>query len=543
MKFSFEMFDILSPEITLFYKGKVHHSSIYSAILSLISIMIIITFSIIFLQDLKRKNPSAFFYNRFLEEIKPIPYNSTGLFHLLNLTDEKFPYEPNKIFTIVGVDNYMYQFDFNNIESFDHYIYDYCEEIDIKGIENTILNNTLEFNKSFCLKRFYNKTTQKVYNLNNNEYPYPQIIYLASHPQATLYGIIVEKCKNSTIINNNNCYSNEIIEEALKSIIGYSIDFLDHNIIIDNYNIPNANIYHTVQNLYNFGVGYTTNHLNFLPTMLRTNKGYVLDDEVSLNSYKFSFNEKLTTLFSEEENPNKGIYAAFYFWFQNQEDNFVRSYKKIQDILGSITGIARIIFLCAKAVNLLIHNYTYINDMNHDMKTHYKFVIDKPSSLPNSPLQRPIQLNSNTIIKNNEKNTNKNINKSSSNVTQTNNNTKLNSTDKSNIQINCEITSTDRINEHLRRVNQNQKFKVSFWKIFKIFVIQKNNSFIKKLVTLRKFVIGEEIMYKYYFIISSIKSPIFEHNNILKEFDLFKEDTIIFNPSINHEKEKKNKNS
>ena len=105
MKFSFEIFDILSPEITLFYKGKVHHSSIYSAILSLISI-IIITFSIIFLQDLKRKNPSAFFYNRFLEEIKPIPYNSTGLFHLLNLTDEKFPYEPNKIFTIVGIDNY-----------------------------------------------------------------------------------------------------------------------------------------------------------------------------------------------------------------------------------------------------------------------------------------------------------------------------------------------------------------------------------------------------------------------------------------------------
>jgi len=137
MKFSFEIFDILSPEITLFYKGKVHHSSIYSAILSLISIIIIITFSIIFLQDLKRKNPSAFFYNRFLEEIKPIPYNSTGLFHLLNLTDEKFPYEPNKIFTIVGIDNYMYHFDFNNIESFDHYLY--IKLMNIKEKKNKIL--------------------------------------------------------------------------------------------------------------------------------------------------------------------------------------------------------------------------------------------------------------------------------------------------------------------------------------------------------------------------------------------------------------------
>ena len=539
MVLSFEIFDLLSPEITLYYKGKLRHSSNISGIISIISIIITLICSYIFLLDLKRKNPSAFYYNRYIDDIKPILLNSSGLFHLINVTSKNIPYEPNRLFSIIGINQLMYSLDFNNIESFDHYIYDYCEENDIKGIENVILENSNEYDKSFCLKKFYNKTTQKVYNLNNNEYPYPQIIYLASHPQATLYGIIVEKCKNSTIINNNNCYSNEIIEESLKSLISYSIGFLDHNILIDNYDIPNSNIYHLVRNLFNIGFGYTTNHLNFLPTMLRTNKGYVLDDEVSLNSYKFSFNEKLTTLFQEEEIPNKGIYAAFYFWFQNQEDNFVRSYKKIQDILGSITGIARIIFLCAKVVNLLIHNYTYINDMNHDMKTHYKFVIDKPNSVPNSPLQRPIQLNSNTIIKNNEKNTNKNSNKSSNNITQTNNNTKLNSIDKSNIQINCEITSTDRINEHLRRVNQNQKFKVSFWKIFKIFVIQKNNSFIKKLVTLRKFVIGEEIMYKYYFIISSIKSPIFEHNNILKEFDLFKEDTIIFNPSINHKKEKK----
>ena len=544
MGFSLELFDFLSPEITFYYKGKVRHSSIYSGILTIVSAIITLVFTIIFSQDLKRKNPSAFYYNRYIDNLVQIPYNSSGLFHLLNLTGgNDFPYETNRLFSIIGIDNYMDYFDFFDIESFDHYIYEYCDQNDIKGIEEIVLGNVNDFNKLFCVKKFYNKTNQKVYDLNNKEYPFPQLIHGASHPEASIYGIVVEKCKNSSIINNNNCYSSEIIDQVMKSLIGYSIDFIDHNIIIDNYANPISNIYHSLKNLYSFGSGYTTNHLNFLPTMLTTNKGFFLDDIVIINSYKFSFNEKLTTLFEDEEIPNKGIYAAFYFWFQNQEDNFVRSYKKIQDILGSITGIARIIFLCAKVVNLLIHNYTYINDMNHDMKTHYKFVIDKPSSVPNSPLQRPIQLNSNTIIKNNEKNTNKNSNKSSNNITQTNNNTKLNSTDKSNIQINCEITSTDRINEHLRRVNQNQKFKVSFWKIFKIFVIQKNNSFIKKLVTLRKFVIGEEIMYKYYFIISSIKSPIFEHNNILKEFDLFKEDTIIFNPSINHEKEKKNKNS
>ena len=56
----------------------------------------------------------------------------------------------------------------------------------------------------------------------------------------------------------------------MKSLIGYSIDFLDHNIIIDDYENPNFNIYHSIKNLYSFGSGYTTNHLNFVPTTLKT---------------------------------------------------------------------------------------------------------------------------------------------------------------------------------------------------------------------------------------------------------------------------------
>ena len=464
MVFSFQKLDILSPKITLFFKGKVHHSSSLSMFLSLLSILITICFSIIFLQDLKRKNPSAFFYNRFLDEVNPIPYNSSGLFHLLNLTDDKFPYEPNKLFTIVGVDNYMYLFDFNDIESFDHYIYDYCENSDIKGIEELVLKNTFLFNKLFCVKKFYNKTTQKIYNLNNEEFVYPELIYGASASQASVYGIIVEKCKNSSIINNNHCYSDEIINQGLKTLIGYSIDFLDHNIIIDDYANPNSNIYHSIKNLYSFGTGYTTNHLNFLPTMLRTNNGYFLDNEVTLNSYKFSFNEKLTTLFSEEENPNKGIYAAFYFWFQNQEDTFVRSYKKIQDILGSITGIARIIFLCAKAINLLIHHYTYINDTNFDLKLNYRKILDKTSSMNKESLfNNTIKLknNSNNLLHNSHLNLNP---------------------DKSNARINNYINEFERPNNKLKKIFNNNIKKISFWAVTKNYVFFMKNQYIDKLI-------------------------------------------------------------
>ena len=512
MVFSFDFFDLLSPDITLYYKGKLTHSSKISGIISIISIIITLIFSYIFLLDLKRRNPSAFYYNRFVKDIISRPLNSSGLFHLINVTSGNIPYEINRLFTIIGINKLIYLFDFNNIESFDHYIYEYCEEIDIKGIENIILDNTYDFNKLFCLKKYYNKTTQKIYNLNNNEYPYPQIINSSNNPYPTIYGIVVKKCKNSTILNNNNCYSNEIIEESLKYLVGYSIDFLDHNILIDNFENPNSDIYHSINNLYDFGVGYTINHLNFLPTMLRTNKGYILDYEISLNSYKFSFIEKITTLFSEEQNPNKDIYGGFYLWFLNQEDIYIRSYKKVQDILGSITGLARVLFLCAKMLNMLIHNFTYINDINNEMKIHYKFIISKPFSFEN----HPIKIKKDNIPLNNKI---------------------INNIDKSSFQINCESNNTDRINKYFKRLDNNNYFKVTFWRICKKFIFQKKDEFINKIIVFRKFIISEEIMFQYYYIIHSLKNPILEHNNILKDFGLFKEENLMINQSIYNSKE------
>ena len=96
--FSFEIFDLLSPQITLYYKGKLRHSSNFSGILTIISIIITTIFTFIFLEDLKRKNPSAFYYNRYIEEIKPIQFNTLGLFHLLNVTKNDFTYESNIVF-------------------------------------------------------------------------------------------------------------------------------------------------------------------------------------------------------------------------------------------------------------------------------------------------------------------------------------------------------------------------------------------------------------------------------------------------------------
>ena len=158
-------------------------------------------------------------------------------------------------------------------------------------------------------------------------------MYGNSHPNMSVYGIMILKCQNFTTINNNSCYSEEIIDNELKkNFKGYSLDFLEHNILLEDYKNPNININHKIKNLYNLGVGYTTNHINLNPIILKTRDAYFFENEKIIYSCKFHLNEKLTTLFSEEENPNYNILAEFNFYMNNQEDIFIRSYKKIEDI-------------------------------------------------------------------------------------------------------------------------------------------------------------------------------------------------------------------
>ncbi len=43
-------------------------------------------------------------------------------------------------------------------------------------------------------------------------------------------------------------------------------------------------------------------------------------------------------------------------------------------------------------------------------------------------------------------------------------------------------------------------------------------------------------MFQYYYIIHSLKNPILEHNNILKDFGFFKEENLMINQSIYYSK-------
>ena len=78
--------DMLSPEITLYQRGKKSHSSTFSRILTLVSYLIIISMGIYFSLDIiQRKNLSAFYFNRFVEDAGHFPLNNKSMFHFFSI--------------------------------------------------------------------------------------------------------------------------------------------------------------------------------------------------------------------------------------------------------------------------------------------------------------------------------------------------------------------------------------------------------------------------------------------------------------------------
>ena len=97
-----------------------------------------------------------------------------------------------------------------------------------------------------------------------------------------------------------------------------------------------------------FDSTFTTNHLNFNPSSVKTHNGLMFDHIYDETSYIFDQNEKIT-----QDTGNTGIYCAFYFWMQNRMQLYERSYKRLQDVIASAGGTTKLITVIASILNFL----------------------------------------------------------------------------------------------------------------------------------------------------------------------------------------------
>ena len=377
--------DLLSPPITLYYLDRTKHFQIVSGILALLTYCTIFSFSVYFFLDFfNKKNPTSYFFNKYIDDVGIFPFNTSSMFHYISLDIEEFDFS---LITVIGVPVVISEYTAGYpLKDKKHWLYGKCDMSDVKGLEFLVNDNLTKFLSSACVKKLWSVDDQRYYDAGEEQFQYPYLDKGASIADHSNYGIFVEKCRDDIPGINNNCKSKSEIEsyyirQALE------LNIVDHEIDVGNYTTP------SIKNMYKVNNGmftgsYTTNHLNFNPALIRTHSGIVFEAIKEETSYVFDQNEKITTV---EENTN--IIGAFYFWMQNRLQMYERTYIRIQDVLANVGGVSKIIMTIAIIINSFFHKFGVLEDTRKLCNPFFNSGIDvkKPVGVP------PLNLTPSTI--------------------------------------------------------------------------------------------------------------------------------------------------
>ena len=355
-------FDWLTRPITLYHKGELQHSSIPSSIISLIGYITSIVIGLYLSVDFFNKSsPTVFSFNRFIEDSGIFPLNATQMFNNLQF---RFSYgnvpvgiDPTYL-RIIGTQRSIDDYKVNDDPAkYDHWLYDFCNnDTDLEGIEH--LYDYEIFNQSYCIREYYNKEEDKYYSTGEKNFKWPSLDHGVAHPNKTFYGILLEKCKNDRVFSELNkgkpCKTDDEIKEYVKN--HYARFFIiDHYPDVYDYKKPFSKYLNNIDNGLSDGT-CAFNHLNFNPTTTITHDGLFFDHTVDDVAYIFDQNEKAS------EGSEFGIYLAFYFWLQNRIVYYERTYKRIQDVIAEIQGMADLVIFIATVINDFVSEYTTICD-------------------------------------------------------------------------------------------------------------------------------------------------------------------------------------
>ena len=363
--------DMLSPYITLYFKGEKKHSSRFSGVLSVVAyILIFITGVYYILNFIKKKDPKAYFFNRYVEDAGNFPLNSSSMFNYIQIcnqtTNQPIPFDFSSI-RVIGTDEGFsdeIMNDPNIILTKSHWLYGYCNnDSDIKGIEDII--DFSNFDKSCCIRKYYDKTTQTYYNTGEKGFRWPIIEKGCSHPNRTFYGIIMQRCDEVPELiraQGKECRSSSEISDFITHI-SLKFEIIDNYQDILNYETPLMKYFYEITSAITNGI-FIVNHLNFNPVSVLSHKGLFFDDIQSELSYIFVQNEKHTidaSVLAANETTN-GCLIGIYFWMQNTLQLYERMYIKLQDSLSDIGGMFSVIETVCYLINMIVHNFIIVLD-------------------------------------------------------------------------------------------------------------------------------------------------------------------------------------
>jgi len=504
--------DFLSPPITFYHQGSLFHSSFVSGILSIISIILIIILAVYYsIELIEKKEPKSFSYNTFIEDSGIFPMNSSSLFHFIssaskenNLNNDGIDFS---LFRIIGLEEYfeIYLSD-NNLSHHNHWLYGKCNNlIDTEGLGNLIQFDFFE--KSACIKKYFNKEEQKYYNVGDSQFRWPVISHGTISKNGKLYNIIAEKCEESTLNlilgEGYQCKKTSELEFSQNhTFYGEIFLYIINNYVdISNYSNPYKKYFEIIGNILLSNL-YSVNHINFNPSVIKTYNGLIsnkYDEE-----YAHVYERHDIYSFSRDK---KDIYAIFVMWLKNKLYKNERSYKKLQDVFSSVGGIYQSITIIAAYINALYNQFITLSDTEvllhsfiHSEKHNHE---NKKKENKNQKIQKLKEVNNDKIKNDNskkifhkerhntEKNKNNNKDKKVKESSDINNNL---SASKEKVNINSEKINYKANNQKFRNINTTKQFELTSFFNYLIYLIscKKKENYFNFYREFRMKIISEE---------------------------------------------------
>ena len=364
-------FDLISPKITLKYKGNNSHISRIGGFLSLCLLITLCISIFYFVWGLiNPKNYSTFLYKENIEDSKYLQkINFSGINHFLQIyshsNDGWFGNIDNRniiIYAIKEKNNLNNKEYINELSNIEHWLYDKCERIN--NITLYLFEDISQFAKNYtssiCIRFYYNPRYKKYYEIGFDGYVEPYLETNKINEKKYPFRIIIEKCVNNTFINKNIgyvCNSETNINKYFDIYNELFMYFSYNQILPINWHNQFKKRFYSISSTLN-KISYFENNIIFLPLKIKKKglfKGYVDSLSYSINNH-FEYQRSID---KESEN----LIGIFNLYLDNNILTYQIVFLNILDILSYIGGLVKIFFLIFKILNYINHRYIMIEDI------------------------------------------------------------------------------------------------------------------------------------------------------------------------------------
>jgi hypothetical protein len=359
--------DLISPKITIYNKGSLIHSSIFSGIISIISIIFIFIILIYYSLDIiQKKNPIIYNIESYIEDVQIFKVNLTSFFHFINiisvgsgnLTDGVDFTKVRIIGSMIYYSTYLH----SSLKRVDYWVYGKCDNNSDFGEIGKLITYDF-FQKCACIKKYHDHITDKFYDIKDPNFKWPEIGHGLSHDDNMMYSIFVQNCSEQFIgevLENASCTKNptEIKQyfQTPKIQRIFHIYFLDHYVNSSDYNNPKKLFFSRLETPLDLEQ-YTVHHMKFKPFIIKTDSGYILERTKEELSYSYDRNEEYIN-----EKGSTDLFISYSFMFKNVMLEYERKYKRIQDIISEVGGFYKFAQIIAFYLNYLYNNYIVLTD-------------------------------------------------------------------------------------------------------------------------------------------------------------------------------------